>query len=184
MSTPPAPSFPHPVRLHIGGRERKPGWVNLDVLPHPGVVDVLGSCVDLSAFADGTVEEVYASHVFEHLDHVNELPKAILEAKRVLKRGGLLKVGVPDLEVLARLLLEPRISLAARWELIRMFYGGQTDSADYHKMGFTFEIMKQFLEQDGFTHVRRVESFGLFQDTSEFEFMGRKVSLNVIAMKP
>ena len=184
MAPPSPPPFPQPIRLHIGGRERKVGWVNLDVLPNPGVVDVLGSCVDLSAFADGTVEEVYASHVFEHLDHVSELPRAILEAKRVLKPGGLLKVGVPDLEVLARLLLEPKMSLAARWELIRMFYGGQTDSADYHKMGFTFEILKQFLEQDGFTSVRRVESFGLFQDTSDFQFLSRRISLNVVAMKP
>ncbi len=180
----PAPgTFPSPVRLHIGGRERRAGWVNMDVLPNPGVVDVLGSCTDLSAFADGTVEEIYASHVFEHLDHVRELPAAILEARRVLKKGGLLRVAVPDLEVLARLVLEPRMDIHNRFEVVRMLYGGQTDSADYHKMGFTFDVLKRFLEQDGFTHVRRVETFGLFQDTSDFVFLGKRISLNVQAIK-
>ncbi len=176
--------FPQPIRLHIGGREKKPGWVNMDILPNPGIVDVLGSCTDLSAFVDSTVTEVYASHVFEHLDHVSELSRAIVEARRVLRPGGLLYVAVPDLEVLARLLLRPRLGVAERWELIRMFYGAQTDSADYHKMGFTFDILKQFLEQDGFTNTRRVGSFGLFDDTSDFAFLGERISLNVIAMKP
>lgn len=172
-----------PIRLHIGGWIKKDGWTIMDVLPKEGVVDVLGSCTDLSMFADGSVAEVYASHVYEHLGYLDELPKALGEAYRVLKRGGLLRAGVPDLEVLCRLMLEPKLGFQDRYHVMRMIYGGQTTTADYHKVGYTLEILKAHLEQAGFSNVRRVESFGLFEDTTELKFMGRRISLNVAAYK-
>ncbi|MGH7132300.1 MAG: class I SAM-dependent methyltransferase [Phycisphaerales bacterium] len=184
QSSPAKPARSSPLRLHIGGWETKPGWTIMDVLPKPGVVDILGNCLDLSQFADSSVEEIYASHVYEHLDYVAELPKALAEAFRVLKRGGLFRAGVPDLEVLCKMMIEPRVDVQDHFEVMRMIYGGQSTSADYHKVGFTFQILKQYLEMAGFTNVRRVESFGLFDDTSDFKFLGRRISLNVVAYKP
>ena len=51
-----------PIKLHIGGTSAKDGWKILNILPGPSV-DILGTCTDLSMFADGTVDVVYASHV-------------------------------------------------------------------------------------------------------------------------
>ena len=53
-----------PLRLHIGGETAKEGWTILNVQPGPHV-DTLGDCRDLSAYSDGAVTEIYASHVFE-----------------------------------------------------------------------------------------------------------------------
>ena len=184
MPDPAKPARTAPLRLHIGGRETKPGWTIMDVLPNPGVVDILGNCLDLSQFADGSVEEIYASHVYEHLDYIKELPAALAEAFRVLKHGGLFRAGVPDLEVLCKIILEPRIDAQNRFDIMRMIYGGQSSIADYHKVGFTFEIFKQFLSMASFTNIRRVESFGLFDDTSDYKYLGRRISLNVVAYKP
>ena len=44
-------------RLHIGGREKRPGWEILNVNPAPDV-DHLGNAIDLSRFADGSFAEV------------------------------------------------------------------------------------------------------------------------------
>lgn len=173
---------PAPLRLHIGGTERREGWTILDTLPHPAA-DIIGNCKDLSQFKDGSVEEIYASHVYEHLSYMHELVPALQEAFRVLKRGGLLRVGVPDLEVLCRLFLEPKLTFKEKNEAMRMIMGGQMDEFDYHKGGLWFELLDRILRDVGFANVQRVASFGLFQDTSEAVCAGRRISLNVVAYK-
>jgi SAM-dependent methyltransferase len=53
------------VKLNLGcGRDVREGWTNIDIQPHPGVVqaDVMHMPID-----GGTVELIYASHLIEHL---------------------------------------------------------------------------------------------------------------------
>ena len=54
------------MRLHIGGEEIKEGWKILNIQKKPGV-DFIGDITDLSQFDDESIEEVYASHVLEHV---------------------------------------------------------------------------------------------------------------------
>lgn len=172
-----------PLRLHIGGVHAKEGWKVLNIQPGPNV-DFLGTATDLSAFADATVDELYGSHIYEHLDYHHEVPRALGEAFRVLKPGGVIMVGVPDLDVLCQLFLHPGLNLRQRFDIVRMIYGGQTDPWDYHKTGYNFQILGQFLFDAGFDDIRRVERFGLFEDTTAMAFEGVPISLNVIASKP
>jgi SAM-dependent methyltransferase len=50
-------------------------------------------------FQSESFDAVYHSHFLEHLDRV-EAPRFLRECRRVLKKGGLLRVVVPDLEIL------------------------------------------------------------------------------------
>src|SRR5690242_7115789 len=120
-----APS--EPIRLHIGGTQPHPDWKILDVTRRPEV-DFVGSCTDLSQFADGSIAAVYASHVYEHLAYRGELPHALAEAYRVLIPSGIFRVGVPDLEALARLYAHPTTRPEQRFQLMQMIYGGQVDA--------------------------------------------------------
>ena len=52
-------------------------------------------------FADQSVDGVYHSHLFEHLDR-DVVPGFLAEVKRVLKPGGVHRIVVPDLEFEAR----------------------------------------------------------------------------------
>lgn len=171
------------LRLHLGGWDPKPGWliVNVEDRPH---VDVRSSCSDLSMFPDGSVAEIYGSHVYEHLGYQQELPTAFNEAWRVLMPGGTLMVAVPDLEVLAGMILETRSDVNAQWHVQRMVMGGQVDAFDFHKVGFTFNILCGMLTHHGFRNFRRMRSFGLFKDTSELVVGGVPISLNVQCTKP
>lgn len=170
-----------PIRLHLGGEQVRAGWTIVNAQAKPGV-DHVGSVTDLSAFADGSAQAVYASHVYEHLSNRDVLI-ALREARRVLAAGGVLMVAVPDLEVLTKLLVHPALPLADRWHVQRMIYGGQIDEYDYHKTGFTYTLLEAMLSECGLTEIRRVPEFGLFADTSNVRFAGAPISLNVEARR-
>ena len=170
------------MRLHIGGTEVKPGWKILNVQPGSGV-DYIGDCSDLSRIADGSVDEIYASHVLEHLGYAERLPRALAEMHRVLKKGGSAKISVPDLDVLCRLFIDPRMGVLERILIMRMAFGGQTDPHDFHYVGLAFDILCNLLETAGFAKVERAGDFGLFNDTSLTQILGTPISLNVIAYK-
>lgn len=170
------------LRLHIGGWQIMPGWKILNIQPGPGV-DYVGDCTDLRQFDDGSVEEIYASHVLEHLGYVDKLPRALAEFRRVLKDGAVARISVPDFEVLCRMFIDPRYSADQRMHVMRMAFGGQVDADDFHYVGLSFEILSDLLRSAGFSRVERVADFGLFEDTSLLKFAGVPISLNVVAYK-
>ena len=176
------PAVDSMMRLHIGGEEAKAGWKVLNVQQGP-TVDYVGDCTDLSRFEDGSVDEIYISHVLEHLGYIDRLPQALSEMLRVLKSGGRAMISVPDFEVACRLFVDPRYGAEDRLHIMRMVFGGQMDPHDFHYVGLTFEILGEFLLNVGFSKIDRVKEFGLFDDTSVQRFDETLISLNIIAWK-
>ena len=170
-----------PLRLHIGGKLAHPDWKIFNIEAGPQV-DFVGHCADLSRFADGSVLEIYASHVIEHLGYHKELPAALREFHRVLVPGGLLRVSVPDLETLCRLYLDPELGAQQRTRVMQMMFGAQSSPADFHYVGLNEELLRAFLNDARFTEITRVEKFGLFDDASNFEYKV-PISLNMSARK-
>jgi predicted SAM-dependent methyltransferase len=167
-----------PLRLHIGGTERKDGWKIFNIQPGPDV-DFVGNCTDLGRFAEGSVAEIYASQVLEHLGYQEELPRALSEFRRVLRPGGLAMLSVPDFEAICRLFGDPRATHADRILLMRMAFGGQLDRFDFHYVGLTQDFLTEFLARAGFARFERVQRFGLFNDSSYQEVLGEAVCLNL-----
>jgi len=170
------------MRLHIGGKERRDGWKILNIVPGEKV-DFVGDCRDLTQFGDASVEEIYASHVLEHLDYQDELLQALRECFRVLKQNGIFHISVPDLQTLCRMYLNPQISQKDRFAIMRVIFGGHTDQYDYHNVGFDFALLRDYLSQAGFQRIERVESHGIFNDASELGALGVRISLNLRAYK-
>lgn len=170
------------MKLHIGGEEPHPDWKILNVQDGPDV-DYLGNCTDLSEFDDASIEAIYASHVFEHLDYQTELLEVLAECHRVLQAGGELMVSVPNFGVLCQLFAAEGITEIQRFRIMRMVFGGQTDEFDYHKVGLIEEFLVNYLGRAGFTNWRRVEEFSLFDDGSSLRLGEYLVSLNMIATK-
>jgi predicted SAM-dependent methyltransferase len=171
-------------KLHIGGVIRAEGWEIFDINPGPAV-DHIGDARDLSRFPDAAFEAIYASHVVEHFDFVRELPETLAEWHRVIVPGGSLYVSVPDLEALARLFLDKeKLSIHERFHVMCMIFGGHLDKHDYHVVGFDQDILAKYLLDTGFVRLRRVNRFGFFADSSEMQYKGVPISVNLIADKP
>ena len=172
-----------PRRLHIGGETPAAGWeiMNISAGPH---VDHVGNANDLSRFPAGMFQEIYASHIVEHLDYQYELLSTLKEWHRVLKPFGTLYVSVPDLDVLARLLLDKeRLNVDDRFAVMRIMFGGHMNRHDYHSTGLNEDFLTYFLNEAGFRMLRKVDRLHLFRDTSSMEFKGELVSLNMVARK-
>jgi predicted SAM-dependent methyltransferase len=173
-----------PRRLHIGGKIKADGWEVLNANPAP-YVDHVCNANDLSCFSDNTFAEIYASHVVEHFDYKDELKNTLTEWNRVLVPGGKIFISVPDLDVLARLILDKgKLTVDERFFVMRMIFGGHVDKYDYHIVGLNEEFLAGFLHVSGYVNIKRVPQFGLFSDTSTMLFKGVAISLNVIAEKP
>lgn len=174
--------MPEPLKLHIGGKEPAAEWKILNIQPGPNV-DFVGNCTDLSQFSDESVASIYASHVLEHLSHQKELSTALREFHRVLMPDGTIMVSVPDLDKLCRELINPNNSPEIHFQFLLIMFGGQLDEHDFHKMGFTWDILRTCLHLAGFRDIHRVEEFGLFDDASSLRVGDALISLNVQAKK-
>ena len=87
------------VYLNLGsGVNTSPEFINIDAFPSRRTHLVL-DIQNLTIFPDNSVDMVYASHVIEHIPRSN-LKKTLVEWHRVLKPGGTLRFGVPDLDKL------------------------------------------------------------------------------------
>lgn len=170
-------------KLHIGGRIPHPDWEILNAVPDT-YVDHVGNAKDLSNFDDETFAEIYASHVLEHFDYVDELNGVLGEWYRVLRRGGTLYVSVPDMDKLAALfLMKDRLSAQERFHVMRMMFGGHIDRYDYHMVGLNPEFLASFLTHAGFSNLKTVDDFGIFDDTSTLKVLGVPISVNIEARK-
>jgi predicted SAM-dependent methyltransferase len=109
-----------------------PGYINTDI-------------GDLSMFADKSVEEIYSSHTLEHVSKREVIP-VLKEWRRVLRPGGLLVIEVPDLAWVCQNWLR---RLTDDWHMDAIF-GSQDDEGQYHKTGFTVEILQRDLKAAGF----------------------------------
>jgi len=169
------------LKLHIGGKQPKEGWKILNALDGEGV-DFVGNVRNLSEFPDDCCETIYASHVMEHVGQTDFL-ETLKGIHRILCKGGDFYFSVPDLEVLCRLFLDPNLDIEQRYHVMRMMFGGQTDEYDFHYIGLSHEFMLDLFRTAGFGDVRKVDSFGLFNDTSDYRPYGTPISLNLVARK-
>ena len=119
-------------------------------------------------YADGSVDEVRASHVLEHFGW-KDVPAVLLEWVRVLKPGGIIKIAVPNLKWIAANIDNP----------MARFYtmGGQTDENDFHKSTFTPESLTELLQAVGLENITTWRSE--VQDCASLP-----VSLNLQGRKP
>jgi predicted SAM-dependent methyltransferase len=128
-----------PVNEYFGGWEE----VRLDIDPSCSP-DVVASLTDMGDI--GEFDAVYGSHVLEHFA-ADEVGKVLSECYRVLKRGGLCMMIVPNLEHVRPTLEVVYESTAGPITGLDMYYGKTDMVVDNpfmaHKTGFVPETMNR-----------------------------------------
>jgi len=105
-------------------------------------------------FQDNSVDIIYNSHVFEYFDR-DECKDVLKEWYRVLKKGGILRIGVPDFEACAKLYVNKEYPLD---KFVGMFYGKwqiNDNKFVYHKTVYDFVSLKKVLEEAEFKNIRK-----------------------------
>lgn len=137
------------INMACGWRNFGPSWVHID----GGDYDHLDyKSITALDFADNTVDLIYSSHVIEYFDRT-EITGVLEEWRRVLKKGGTLRVAVPDFESMARLYTEKIIKLE---NLLGPLYGKMKmeDKIIYHKTSYDYKSLSTLLTQCGFRDIR------------------------------
>lgn len=92
-------------KLQIGGGPRTlAGWLNTDLFPAPGVMQM--DATRPFPFADSTFDYVFSEHMIEHIDWEGGV-FMLKECHRVLRKGGRIRITTPNLTTLARLCQPP-----------------------------------------------------------------------------
>lgn len=160
--------------LHVGcGRGKKadttrcfsgPEWeelrLDIDKAVDP---DIVGTMTDMQAVKTESVDAVFSSHNIEHL-YPHEVPRALAEFLRVLKPQGFAVITCPDLQSIAALVAEDKLtdeayrSAAGPITPLDILYGHRRAMAAgnlfmAHRCGFTKKVLDGTLLGCGFGSV-------------------------------
>jgi predicted SAM-dependent methyltransferase len=174
------------IFLHLGcGSINAAGYVNVDIRPFSHI-HYVHEAYPLEIFKSNQFDLVYASHLLEHYS-VQEAPNVLKEWHRVLKKGGILRLGVPDFTTIIEIYKDTNEIKEIQGPLM----GGQTDKYNFHKSIYDEEYLKRILRDIGFNEVRTwdpelVEHHEFTDTTSKKCQIGNKIyaiSLNLEAVK-
>lgn len=91
------------LKLALGSGARAPdGWYGLDLYRRGPRIRRADLLLGIPAMS-GTVEAILAEHILEHL-YLDDVPRVLRECRRVLRRGGIIRIVSPDAAHIARLL--------------------------------------------------------------------------------
>jgi predicted SAM-dependent methyltransferase len=154
----------YPARQKLHRHFHGQGWreirLDLDPAVHP---DIVCSMTDMSSVADNAIDAVWSSHNLEHLQR-HEVPLALREFIRVLKPHGLLLLTIPDLQQVARLVVEDELEDQAYFSPsgpitpLDMIFGHTASLARgnpymAHRTGFTARTLQKVLIEAGFVEI-------------------------------
>lgn len=167
-------------------------WINFDISPtlrleklpvigkffvrkqwgaYPKNVKVGDILKGLPKIKDNSCDAVYCSHVLEHLHRYN-LQKALFNTYKILKKGGVFRLVVPDFQVFVNTYIENKskgIKTACDTLISCTLMGEEVERKSFsdkisstfgnskHLWNYDFESMSLELERAGFKDIRRAE---------------------------
>lgn len=155
--------------IHIGcGRINIPGFINIDPIPYSHVHYVTDKLTDLSMFANESIDLIYMSHVLEHIG-IREVESVIWEMNRVLKKGGILRISVPDFEKLAVIYHSEGSDIKA---INYYLMGNQDHQYNFHHSIYSKKYLINILMEMGFSKVEEWDP----QNCSDHDFRDESLS--------
>ena len=138
------------VLLHLGcGTTNSPEFINIDARPLAHVHIATSDMTSLDDFDNGTVDLVYMCHILEHIKE-GDLESVLMEMKRVLKEGGILRISVPDFDKLIEVYKASGKDVNT---ISKQLMGGQDHEYNIHYSVFNHQRLSELLREVGFSKV-------------------------------
>lgn len=141
-----------------------PGWINIDIKPCPTIsLDTPYVQCDLTnrfPINDECIDVIFSSHLLEHLEPIEEAEFFIAECYRVLKRGGIIRIIVPDFDKLIEYYYHPK-DFYCEYNYDKPWFR-ENQSWDrrfaisvmnQHKMIYNKQTLLELLSLQAFTHI-------------------------------
>lgn len=157
------------VKLNIGSflNMYHYGWTNIDKLNLSEFAKQNGYIFrqeDISnhvPYENNSVDIIIASHFLEHLDR-NEGKKFLLECSRVLKPKGVIRLTVPDTELITKKYIDKSISEYRHFNVGVEKSDDDTQSLyelllSGHRTVYDYESLSKLLSRVGFDNIQRME---------------------------
>lgn len=110
------------IKLNVGcGDTKYAGYINVDLYGNPDVIADMRTL----PYEDNFADRINAQHVLEHIPYVQFIT-ALREWHRVLKPGGLLDIGIPDIELCMQEFMQMDDPVKWDWG-ISTIYGSQVN---------------------------------------------------------
>ena len=184
-------------RLHVGcGNVLLEGWLNIFFEPREEYGRLRQennawllnyNLLKVWPINDGTIQYVAGSHFIEHLD-LNHGIAFLKECYCVMKKGGVIRLSCPDLELYARSyinrnhnffnqsLIREGCTFKAAQTYGEIFIAKAYDSGGSHKWFYDFESLQHIMQLAGFVHVKRCQRLeGQMPDLEMLEPIGREI---------
>ncbi len=175
------------VLVHLGcGPINDPRWINVDLLYLPHVHHIQ-DVTRLDNFLDNSADLIYICHTLEHISY-RDLPEVLIEWRRVLKTGGVLRISVPDFDHMVSIYNKEGKGIRS---IVKPLMGGQNYKYNFHFSVFNKAYLEEILKNAGFIEVREWypdrAPYHSFKDWSShlYPINGREypLSLNLEAVK-
>ncbi|CAA7623933.1 methyltransferase domain-containing protein [Magnetospirillum sp. SS-4] len=132
--------------------------LDIDAAAEP---DIVADMRDMVAVATGSVDALFSANNLEHV-HFCEVAGVVREFARVVRDGGFAVITVPDLQAIARLVADDRLTDTAYMSqmgpirAMDMLFGLQSEIGRgnvfmAHKCGFTLSVLLEALAANGFS---------------------------------
>lgn len=165
------------MKINLGSGPLKiDGYKNVDV-DESVRPDYVAPCDNLP-FANDSLDEIFTSHMVEHLTpwHLHE---CFIEWHRVLKVGGTLAIETPNLEKIIDWMKSSNDYCSFASHGMAGLFGDALTYNDFmaHKWGYTPESLKNFLENCNFTDIKILRPKTHYP-TRDFRIECRKKTVN------
>lgn len=139
-----------------GGRNPwKPDeFLNVDIVDLPQV-DLIFDIRERFPIDDNVIVEIFSAATLEHFRELDNL-HILREFHRILQPGGTLSVSTPDIEAIAKGLLEGDDIHLINQHFFGKYKGDQTEDYDLHRWMYPAGKMVEILENVGFVNVKQV----------------------------
>ncbi len=156
------------IKLHLGcGKRYLPGYCHIDLAKYKHIDD-RQDIKKLIGIEKSSINLIYCSHVIDYFNK-NEIVGIFKGWRRLLKKGGILRIAVPDFAALVKVYNLTRDTSRVSGPIFGEWKIRGNDKTIYHKMIYDYYSLGSVFTKAGFHKIRRWSWRAVFKDYPKYD---------------